>query len=190
MATVRHQLANVISVSLSAVRFAAMKVFYPRNIYVAGIERISPDVVVDIDKRSKIRFGKRVSVHSGGRITAVAGGELGIGDNTSFNVRCVVACRSKISIGKNVSFGPNVMLYDHDHVLNATNGAKGPGFKLGSIEIGDNSWIGAGTIILLNTRIGKNCVIAAGSIVKGDVPDNSVLIQKRVSTCKGLETDL
>lgn len=44
------------------------------------------------------------------------------------------------------------------------------------IEIGNNVWIGLNTTILKNTRIGNNCVIAAGSVVKGQFPDN-VLIQ-------------
>ena len=71
--------------------------------------------------------------------------------------------------------------------MDPISGPKGDGFYLGEIEIGDNTWVGAGTIILLGTRIGRNCVIGAGSVVKGDVPDNTRLIQKRINTVKGLE---
>ena len=187
MATLRHKLANVISASHSIIRLSFMKLLYPKNIYFTMIERFSPNVVIDTDRRSKVIFGNKVSIHSGGRFAATSGGELHIGDKTSFNVGCIVTCRSNITIGKNCSFGPNVMIYDHNHIMNSVNGVKNSDFDLGTIEIGDNCWIGSGTIILLGTRIGNNCIIAAGSVVKGNVPDNTVLIQKRVSTYKEVE---
>ena len=187
MATLRHNLATIVSVSHSMVRLSLMKLFYAKNVFFSGVERFSPNVVIDTDKKSILRFGKRVSIHSGGRVVSHSGGELNIGDRTSFNVGCILVCRGKITIGKNVSFGPNVTIYDHNHIMNALDGAKSSGFDLGSIEIGDNSWIGAGAIILLGAKIGKNCVIAAGSVVTGEVPDNTVLIQKRTNTYKELK---
>ena len=182
MATLRHKLGNIISVSHSMLRLSLMKVFYPRNVIFSAIERISPNVVVDTDKQSRIHIGNRVSIHSRGRITSTSGGNLSIGDRTSFNVGCIVVCRHKITIGKNVSFGPNVLIYDHNHIMDPINGVNNPNFALGEITIGDNSWIGAGSIILQGTHIGNNCAIAAGSVVKGNVPDNTVLIQKRTNT--------
>lgn len=187
MSTFRHQLANIVSVPLSMCGLLFMKIFYPQNIYFSGIERFSPSVVIDVDRKSKIRFGKRISIHSRGRFVSKCGGELDIGNNTSFNIGCIVVCRKKISVGKNVSFGPNVVIYDHDHIMSPVCGAKGPGFNLGDIIIEDNVWIGAGSIILSGAHIGRNCVIAAGSVVKGRIPDNTVLIQKRVNTYKEVE---
>lgn len=187
MATLRHTLGNVISVSHSLARLSLLKVLYPRNIMFSAIERISPNVVIDTDKQSKLRLGNCVSVHSRGRIAATSGGDLSIGDRTSFNVGCIVVCRCKIVIGKNVSFGPNVLVYDHNHVMDPVNGVNNPNFNMGEIVIGDNCWIGAGSIILMGTHIGNNCAIAAGSVVKGEVPDNTVLIQKRTNTYKGYD---
>lgn len=45
--------------------------------------------------------------------------------------------------------------------------------------VGKRTCIGAGCIILKGTIIGENCVIGVGSVVKGVIPDNSVVIQKR-----------
>lgn len=45
----------------------------------------------------------------------------------------------------------------------------------GDIEVGDNTFIGIGCVILPATRIGKNCVVGAGSVVRGRVPDDSVV---------------
>lgn len=48
-----------------------------------------------------------------------------------------------------------------------------PAFK--KVTIGENSFIGAGAIVLPGTTIGKNCIIGAGSVVKGIVEDYSIV---------------
>lgn len=187
MVTMRHSIANIVSVPLTMVSLSIMKVLYPKCLFFTGIQRFSPGVVVDIDRKSKIRFGSRVSMHSRCRLAASNGGDICVGNRSSFNVGCIVVSRCSIRIGNNVVFGPNVMIYDHDHIMDTQHGTRESGYRLGEIVIGDNSWIGAGSIILLGTHIGKNCVIAAGSVVKGDIPDNTVLVQKRVNTFKGVD---
>lgn len=47
--------------------------------------------------------------------------------------------------------------------------------KIGCIEIMDNVFIGSGSRILYNTRIGPNAIVAAGSVVIKDVPPNSIV---------------
>lgn len=46
---------------------------------------------------------------------------------------------------------------------------------VGCIEIEDNVFIGAGTTVLYNTRIGSNVIVAAGSVITKDVPPNCVV---------------
>lgn len=41
--------------------------------------------------------------------------------------------------------------------------------------IKENAWIGAGATVLADVTIGKNAVVAAGSVVTKDVPDNTVV---------------
>jgi len=48
--------------------------------------------------------------------------------------------------------------------------------KVGIVKIGDNTFVGWGSIILPNVSIGKNCIIGAGSVVSKDIPDNSIVI--------------
>jgi len=57
-------------------------------------------------------------------------------------------------------------------------------FKTESVEIGEDCWIGTGAIILKGTKIGKRCFIAAGTVVKGKYPDNSLVLQKRMTEVK------
>lgn len=44
-----------------------------------------------------------------------------------------------------------------------------------SVRIGENSFIGAGAIVLPGTVIGKNCIIGAGAVIKGSVEDYSIM---------------
>ena len=46
--------------------------------------------------------------------------------------------------------------------------------KIGCIEVMDNVFIGSGTRILYNIRIGTNVIIGSDSLVTKDIPDNSV----------------
>lgn len=187
MPTLRHHAANLISVPYTMAKLAAMKIFYSKNIFFKGIERFSPNVVLNVDRKSRIEFGNHVSIHSRGRLAAVEGGQLLIRNHSSINVGCIIVCRKKVEIGCGVTIGPNVMIYDHDHIMDTTVGVTKSGFNADDVSIGDNTWIGAGTIILSNTKIGKNCVIAAGSVVKGFIPDNTVLIQRRENIYKDVE---
>ena len=47
---------------------------------------------------------------------------------------------------------------------------------LSTVEIGDYSFIGTGTILMPGCKIGKACIIGAGTVVRGDIPDYSIYI--------------
>lgn len=90
-----------------------------------------------------------------------------------------------IRIGNNVRMASNVLFVTHDVVHNMLNRISpktekilvGGVFheKVGCIEIGNNVFIGTGSIILYDTKIGSNVIVAAGSIITKDVPDNVVV---------------
>lgn len=48
-------------------------------------------------------------------------------------------------------------------------------------------WIGAGSIILIGTKIGDNCVIAAGSVVKGEIPAATLVVCKHEMVTKPIK---
>ena len=126
--------------------------------------------------KSKIKLGI-IECATNTRLAATAGGYLEVGDHCYFNRNCTLNSRNSIIIGNRCTLGPNVCIFDHDHEF-GRNGQTGK-FKIGNIQIGDNCWIGAGVIILRNTFIGNNCVIGAGCIVKGTIPDNSLVCMDR-----------
>lgn len=79
-----------------------------------------------------------------------------------------------VTFGNNVMCGPNVQIYTAGHPLDATERVSG--LEYGKpIIIGDNVWLGGGSIILPNITIGNNVVVAAGSVVTRNIPDNVVV---------------
>lgn len=140
--------------------------------------RIFSRVQIIKNKGAKILFGKGLMIGRNSSITVRPGGLLTIGEMSSLNADCKIVCQDYISIGKNTYFGPNVLVYDHDHYFDG-DGVKRTDFVTRPISIGNNCWIGAGTIILKGTTIGDKCVIAAGSVVKGNIPSGTLYVQKR-----------
>lgn len=63
-------------------------------------------------------------------------------------------------------------------VLTTGHPQKNPGIKSAPITIGDDVWIGFGATILKGTTIGNNAVIGAGSIIKSDVPEGTIVPAK------------
>ena len=108
------------------------------------------------------------------------GGSLSIGDHCFFNINSSITCVENITIGNNCKFGNNLVIVDPDHNYKRKDESE-PELVGSPITIGDNTWIGADVVILRGTKIGNNCVIGAGSIIKGEISDDSVVIQKRVS---------
>lgn len=76
-----------------------------------------------------------------------------------------------ISIADNATIANKVQLLAHDDTTVESLGYR----KIGRIDIGNNVFIGANSTILLNTRIGNDVIIAAGSVVTDDISDNTIV---------------
>lgn len=171
-------LKNILSCMLTLIKFSLIKIIRSGFSFYY-IERFSPSTMINIWKNGKMHIGKKVSVHTGSRLSVTSSGFMKIGDGVKINYNCIIVCQDSITIDNGVEIGPNVVIYDHDHDFRAKGGLKDSKFKTAPVFIGENSWIGAGSIILRGTTIGKNCVIGAGSIVKGNIPDNTLVVQHR-----------
>ena len=106
-------------------------------------------------------------------LEAFGGGKIFIEERVFMNNRTQIVAKEAISIGKETTIGPNVMIYDHDHAIGKKNE-----YVSAPIVIGKNVWIGAGAIILKGVRIGDHAVVAAGAIVTNDIPEGFTYINK------------
>ena len=103
-----------------------------------------------------------------------------------FSNKCRIIIKPFVFIRRNTTIridhkgqlilGDKVFINDNDHNFRKTGDGR---MLTGQVIIGKNVWIGANSVILRNTVVGDNAVIAAGSIVKGEVPANTVFVDKR-----------
>ncbi len=103
----------------------------------------------------------------------------GIGENCYWGPWLVPLYPKLIVLHDNVHIHKTTKILTHD-TLNrffkscSPNEDFGHKEKLGCVEFMDNVFVSMNTIIYPNVRIGKNCIISAGSVVTSDIPDNSV----------------
>ena len=100
-----------------------------------------------------------------------------VGENCSIQQRKLPLYSELIFLHNNICIGSNVLFVTHDAVhfmLNRLYKNKQFVEKVGCIEVMDNVFIGSGTQIMNNVRIGSNVIIGAGSLITKDIPDNSV----------------
>ena len=99
------------------------------------------------------------------------GKNIHLGKNVFINAGCRFQDQGGIYIGDGTFIGHNVILATLNHDLNPNSRAD---MWPKPIHIGKKVWIGSGAIVLPGVNIGDNSVIAAGSVVTKNVPENSV----------------
>ncbi|MBD1838753.1 MULTISPECIES: sugar O-acetyltransferase [unclassified Coleofasciculus] len=101
------------------------------------------------------------------------GSNIYAGNGLYMNYGCVILDCNTVHIGDNVLFGPYVQIYTAYHPTDPA--IRQTGLELATpIKIGNNVWIGGGTIICPGVTIGDNTTIGAGSVVVKDIPENVV----------------
>ncbi|UAY50687.1 acyltransferase [Ferruginibacter albus] len=137
-----------------------------------------------IDSNSKLvvnniwEWGNNVTVGAGCVISSREKsfyGKLTVGHDTVISDNSIIDVCDNINIGNEVSIGPNCILYTHDHIYTDKNvGAWKGGVRLGSISIGDGTWIASGVTILPGVNIGRRVVVAAGSVVTKNLESEAI----------------
>ena len=133
-----------------------------------------------------LNFGNYVTISRGVMIrpSSYYGGDYGvgltIGEHSSIGPYGYVGCSGKITIGKNVMFGPKCSLFAENHVFSDTETSiKSQGVKQKGITIEDDCWIGSNVTILDGVTIGRGSVVGAGTLVTRSIPAGSVVVDKR-----------
>jgi len=143
--------------------------------------------VLQIKKGAKIFIGKGFRVHSGKRIgsdtfpsskiTVMEGATLIIGDNSGMS-NTVLWCREKIEIGDYVNIGTGCFIMDnnfhstdwHIRMSDEENGY----ITTAPVVIKSHAFIGAHCIINKGVTIGEKSIVAAGSVVVKNIPDEEL----------------
>jgi len=101
---------------------------------------------------------------------------LVIGDRCVIGIRSGIVAHESIEIGDDVWFGQDVYVTDANHAFDDVDTPIG--VQVGEhqpVSIGAGSWIGHGAVILPGSRLGRNVVVAAGAVVRGEIPDHAIV---------------
>lgn len=120
-----------------------------------------------------------------------------VGDRCFVGRGSSIVGRVGIVIEDDVTIAPNVYVTDHNHAYGDVEVPIGQQYPTAApVRIGSGSWLGVGVTVLPGTTIGRHVTVAAGSVVRGDVPDHSVVagspaeVVRRWSAAGGWEPPL
>lgn len=103
------------------------------------------------------------------------GSHVFIGNHFYANFNLTLVDDGLIKIGDHVFIGPNVTIATAQHPKDHELRAKGYQYNL-PVVIGNNVWIGSNAVVLPGVTIGDNTIIGAGSIVTKDIPSNVIAV--------------
>lgn len=101
------------------------------------------------------------------------GFRIRIGEGVVINYNCTFLDGGGITIGDHTLIGPNCQLYTPHHPIDYLERRK-PIETGKPIRIGNDCWLGGGVTVCPGVTIGNRCIIAAGSVVTRDIPDDSL----------------
>jgi maltose O-acetyltransferase len=98
---------------------------------------------------------------------------LSIGEGAFLTTGISIVLDGNCSIGRNVTISPGVTIHTGTHQVGPSERRCDPAAIGKDIVIDDGAWICMNVLILPGVRVGKGAVVAAGSVVVSDVPDNA-----------------
>jgi acetyltransferase-like isoleucine patch superfamily enzyme len=157
------------------------------KVFNVSCKSFSINGVVSVKGRGKIIIGANFSGNSGKdnnpiggdtylRLVCVAPGIIRIGNNVGIS-NSTIYCTTGVEICDNVMIGGGSKIWDtnfhsldtNDRVFNGDNN-----IKSSKIYIKKNAFIGGGVTILKGVEIGENSIVAAGSVVVKNIPNNEI----------------
>ena len=146
--------------------------FLGRSISVSDTSWVAFRAIVSTQGRGEIVVGEECEIHPFSMIMSY-GGSIKIGNRCSLNPFSILYGHGGLTIGDNVRIAAHVVIIPANHRIPVKGESfSDSGINSEGITISNNVWVGAGAKILDGVQIGSNSIIAAGSVVTADVPEN------------------
>lgn len=191
---------------LSCIKRSILKIKWGNKlVFGSEVQILGKMPIIKAPKNGKIIIGNKVVLNSDfinsntSLTTAVkfvtgTNGIIRVGNNCDLNGTCMVAY-DEIEIGNNCQFASSSIISDTDFhpVDKEARLAQMQGLPFShdkvnkkKIKIGNNVWLGWGAIVLKGVHIGDNSIVAAGSVVVKNVPENVIVTGNPASPIKNI----
>ncbi|MFF6974357.1 MULTISPECIES: acyltransferase [Streptomyces] len=101
---------------------------------------------------------------------------LSLGDGVVLGRGSHIVADARVTVGRETFCGPYVYITSTNHSYDDPDlpvGKQWP--RSAPVTIGPGCWLGTGAVVLPGARLGRNVVVAAGAVVRGEVPDHAVV---------------
>lgn len=174
---------------LRGILLTRKKIFVDVNTIIYNSKNISFGKSVTIEKNcfidgfsyEKIIIGDCVKIGAFSTLSSTShlskyGKGLKIGNHSAIGQFAEFGAAGGIEIGNDVIMGSYVSFHSENHNFNDTSRLiREQGVTSKGIIIGNNVWVGAKATFLDGCIVGNNSIVAAGAVVNGVYPDNSII---------------
>lgn len=129
-----------------------------------------------VTPRRRIRFGASPQVSPD--VVFSNPERIVIGDRVALGSRCHVWAgpgHAQVRIGNDVLFGPEVLVTAASYRYNDGSPVTQQAMNEADVVIGDDVWLATRAVVLPGARIGRGAIVAAGAVVRGEVPDYAIV---------------
>ncbi|ELC8443042.1 acyltransferase [Clostridium perfringens] len=159
----------------SFLRIFLLKIRYLKSFHISlGIRKntisyLGRNLNVQLKSGTSLEIDENVTIEDNVFINCEAG-SIKINEGVYINSNCRIVSLERITIGKNTILGPNVQIYDHNHIFKDNKiPISHQGYTAQEIVIGENVWIGTNSVITEGINICDFVVIGANSVVTKDI---------------------
>jgi acetyltransferase-like isoleucine patch superfamily enzyme len=137
-------------------------------------------VLIDGLSEKGIHLGDNVLIGAYSQLRASVLSNLGVtlrfGDGSACEAYSFIGAAGPVNIGKNVLLGQHASFHAENHIFTSVDvPIQRQGVTRIGITIDDDCWVGANVTFLDGCKVGRGCVVAAGSVVRGEIPPFSVI---------------
>lgn len=115
-------------------------------------------------------------------------GSLRIGADCFINDGCRFDTTAHVSLGDGVYLAHDVAIITSSHEIGGSEQRAG-NVTSAPVDLADGVWVGARAIILPGVHVGRGAIVAAGAVVTGDVPPDTLVAGVPARSMRDLPTD-
>lgn len=142
---------------------------------------IGDHVVIEGLSRTGVTIGRGVSIGANTIVMPTSvmrnlGEGFAIGANSGIGQFSFVGCGGGVTVGANVIMGQYVSFHTENHLhADLERPIIAQGVRRAAIVIEDDCWVGVKATFLAGSKVGRGCVVAAGAVVRGEIPPYSII---------------